>query len=304
MAVRQQDSGNSTGWTDACLLGFTALVKGVGGWAGGSQALLTDALNAVADAVRVKGTRSVHPSSLWIKMMLAALVLVGAIEASISGIGQLVNGPSQTLNGWAVAAFFVAVVIGEGLFILNYRRRLQQDRETAIRYAAEHRISLYASMLVAAGMALSVAGSGFDIPLFVYADPAASLLVAILVMVKALRLMLSFFENSSQLVARTKIIDPTPFIETVQRIQGVIEVRELKAQESLETVTVELVLSVNPRMTVKEAEEIAQRARDLLLHRFVQVVDVHVRVEPYHTGYPYKSNEELPDSGEQPTIVQ
>lgn len=302
MTVRQQDSGNSTGWTDACLLGFTALIKGVGGWLWGSQALLTDALNAVADAVR--GTRPGQQSSLWIKMLLATLVLVGAIEAFISGIGQLVNGPSQTLNGWAVAAFFVAVVIGEGLFIMGYRRRFQQDRESAIRYAADHRISLYASMLVAAGMALSVAGSGFDIPLFVYADPAASLLVAILVTVKVLRLISSFFESSSQTGKQSTVIDPTPFIETVQRIQGVIEVRTLKAQESLETVTVELVLSVNPRMTVKEAEEIAQRSRDLLMHRFVQVVDVHVRVEPYHTGYPYKSNEELPESGEQPTIVQ
>lgn len=302
MTVRQQDSGNSTGWTDACLLGFTALVKGVGGWFGGSQALLTDALNSVADAVR--GTRSPRHSSLWIKILLAALVLVGAIEASISGIGQLMNGPGQTLNGWAVAAFSVAVVIGEGLFVWGYRRRLRQDREAAIRYASEHRISLYASMLVAAGMALSVAGSGFDIPLFAYADPAASLLVAILVIVKALRLMSSFFESSPQKGAGLKTVDPKPFIETVQRIQGVIEVRELKAQESLETVTVELVLSVNPRMTVKEAEEIAQRSRDLLMHRFVRVVDVRVRVEPYHTGYPYKSNEELPESGEQPTIVQ
>ncbi|CAM4359089.1 cation diffusion facilitator family transporter [Saccharibacillus endophyticus] len=302
MTVRQQDSGNSTGWTDACLLGFTALVKGVGGWFGGSQALLTDALNSVADAVR--GTRSPRHSSLWIKILLAALVLVGAIEASISAIGQLMNGPGQTLNGWAVAAFSVAVVIGEGLFVWGYRRRLRQDREAAIRYAAEHRISLYASMLVAAGMALSVAGSGFDIPLFAYADPAASLLVAILVIVKALRLMSSFFESSSQKGAGLKMVDPKPFIETVQRIQGVIEVRELKAQESLETVTVELVLSVNPRMTVKEAEEIAQRSRDLLMHRFVRVVDVRVRVEPYHAGYPYKSNEELPESGEQPTIVQ
>lgn len=302
MTVRQQDSGNSTGWTDACLLGFTALIKGVGGWVGGSQALLTDALNSVADAVQ--GTRAPRLSSLWIKVLLAALVLVGAIEAFISGIGQLVNGPSQTLNGWAVAAFCAAVVIGEGMFILGYRRRFKQDREAAIRYAAEHRISLYASMLIAAGMALSVAGSGFDIPLFLYADPAAALLVAILVMVKALRLISSFFESSSQTNPSPEVIDPTPFIETVQRIQGVIEVRELKARESSETVTVELVLSVNPRMTVKEAEEIAQRSRDLLMHRFVRVVEVRVRVEPYHAGYPYKSNEELPESGEQPTIVQ
>jgi len=69
-------------------------------------------------------------------------------------------------------------------------------------------------------------------------------------------------------------------------------------------VKIELVLCVNPRMTVKEAEEIAQRSRDLLLHRFVQVIEVSVRVEPYHTGYPYKSNDDLLGSSEEPTIIQ
>ena len=158
------------------------------------------------------------------------------------------------------------------------------------------------SLLVAAGMAASIAGSGFDIPEMMYAEPAASVLIAVIAVIKAIRLLLRGLEESSS-ERKAQPVDPTPFTETVQRVRGVIEVRELQAAKELETVSIDLVLSVNPRMTVKEAEEVANRSRDLLMNRFVQVIEVKIRVEPYHTGYPYKSNEELSDS-EQPTIVQ
>ncbi|NGZ73689.1 cation diffusion facilitator family transporter [Saccharibacillus alkalitolerans] len=300
MTVRQQ-SGSSSGWTEVWALGAASLIKGAGGLAGGSQALLADALNSASDAVR--GSRSAGMQALTAKMLLAALVLVGAIEASISGVGRLLDDPGKAPGLGAVIAFFAAVFLSETLFVLRYRRLERENREAALKYAAEHRLALYASMFVAAGMALSIAGSGFGITEFVYADAAASLLVAAVAIVNALRIMLSVFKESPAAHKRSEE-DPTPFLETVQRVRGVIEVRELRAFRTSEVLKIELVLSVNPRMTVKEAEEVAQRSRDLLLHRFVQVIEVDVRVEPYHTGYPYKSNDELLGSGDQPTIVQ
>lgn len=306
MTVRQQNIEKSASRTDVLMLGAAALIKGIGGWVGGSPALLTDALNSAADAVRGSGERSVRPGGArkaLTKMLLAALILVGAIEAAISGIGRLMREPGETADVRAVAAFFAAVLLGEALFLLRYRRLSREQSETARQYATEHRFSLYASMLVAIGMALSVAGVAFDIPELVYADSAVSLLVAVIAIVKALRLMRWVFDESPAAAEHSEA-DPAPFVETVQRVRGVIEVRELHAYRSNDIVKIELILGVNPRMTVKEAEEVAQRSRDLLLHRFVQVIEVSVRIEPYHTGYPYKSNDDLLGSSEEPTIIQ
>lgn len=302
MTVRQQDTGKAAGWTDAYILGAASLIKAIGGWEGGSPAMLADALNSASDAVRSPSSGKRVSASL-VRILLAALLLVGAIEASISGFSRLLDGTQQSVGAHAVEAFCIAVIVGQGLFLYRYRRLAAEDREASRSYAAEQRLSLYASILVAAGMALSVAGSALNIPELMYADPAASILVAIIVMIKALRLILWVFKQSPAAFEKIQE-DPTPFLETVQRVRGVIEVRELLAFRSLETVEIHLVLSVNPRMTVKEAEEIAQRSRDLLIHRFVQVIEVKVRVEPYHVGYPYKSNEELLNNGEEPTIVQ
>lgn len=306
MTVRQQNIEKSASRTDVLIRGAAALIKGIGGWIGGSPALLTDALNSAADAVRGSGERSVQPGGVrkaLTKMLLAALILVGAIEAVISGVGRLMRDPGETADVRAVVAFFAAVVLGEALFLLRYRRLSREQAETARQYATEHRFSLYASMLVAVGMALAVAGAAFDIPELVYADSAVSLLVATIAIVKALRLMLWVFDQSPAASERSEA-DPAPFAETVQRVRGVIEVRELHAYRLNDTVKIELILGVNPRMTVKEAEEVAQRSRDLLLHRFVQVIEVSVRIEPYHTGYPYKSNDDLLGSSEEPTIIQ
>ncbi|WP_169577828.1 cation diffusion facilitator family transporter [Saccharibacillus kuerlensis] len=300
MTVRQKDTWNSTGGTDAYLLGAAALLKGIGGWMGGSHALLVDSLNSVSDAVR--STRFGKLQASLVGMLFAVLILVGAIEAVLSGIGQLLHSSQRTPNEWAAVAFFFAVVVSQVLFIIRYRQLEQEDREKARRYTKEHRLSMYASVFVAAGMVLWVVGKSFDIPELLYADPAASLLVALIAIIKALRLMLLIFGGSPTL-SKQRAEDPTPFLETVQRVRGVIEVRELRATKVAEAVKIDLILSVNPRMTVKEAEEVAQRSRDLLVHRFVQVVEVDVRVEPYHSGYPYKSNDDLLN-GDSPTIVQ
>ncbi|WP_172193975.1 cation diffusion facilitator family transporter [Saccharibacillus qingshengii] len=302
MTVRQQDIEKSSGWIDIGMLSAAALIKGIGGWIGGSPALMADALNSVSDAVR-SARRSGRESSLLVCMLLTVLVLVGAVEALLSGLGRLWDKIEQTADIHAFIAFFAAVVIAEGWFLFRYRKLSRTNAELARNYAGEHRFSLYGSMLVAAGMALSIAGSGFDIPELNHADSAAAILVAAVAVIKSLRLMRMFIREAPGMPNESEE-DPTPFVETVQRVHGVIEVRMLRAVRSVEMVKIDLTLSVNPRMTVKEADEIAQRSRDLLMHRFVQVIEVQVRVEPYHTGYPYKSNDELLGSADHPTIVQ
>ncbi|MCQ4086291.1 cation diffusion facilitator family transporter [Saccharibacillus sp. JS10] len=301
MAVRQQSSMNSTGWAGTYLLGFTILLKGIGGWFGGSQALLVDALNSVSDAFHSRNSKS-RSSMLGVRTLVVALIIVGLIEVFIKTIKNIQSGMNLVPNGWAVAAFLVTVVISQIVFMFGYRSRLYGDRQQAYFYLSQHRMSMYVWICVALGMALSIAGSGFDISFLTYADSVVALMVSVFVAVKGLVLLQATTATSSKDPLRT--VDSRPFIETVQRIQGVLEVRALKAIESFETVTIEAVLSVNPRITVKEAEDISQRARDLLMQRFVQVIEVRIRIEPYHTGYPYKSNEELPDNKEEPTIVQ
>ena len=95
------------------------------------------------------------------------------------------------------------------------------------------------------------------------------------------------------------------FMDTIQRVHGVITIEELKVQEygQIRHVNIEVKITVNPRTSVLEAQEIAERIRKLLTHRFIQVTDAKVHVVPYEPGYPYKSNFDLMDN-DMPTLPQ
>lgn len=90
--------------------------------------------------------------------------------------------------------------------------------------------------------------------------------------------------------------DSQRFMETIQRVYGIVTVEHLHAQETGHFITVDVTISVNPRITVQEAQEIADRAKNLLLARFPQVTHVQMQFISYQAGYPYKSNHELPDN--------
>ncbi|RIX50571.1 hypothetical protein D3P08_20060 [Paenibacillus nanensis] len=92
-------------------------------------------------------------------------------------------------------------------------------------------------------------------------------------------------------------------MQVVQRVEGVVTVESLRAREQGHYVVADIVISVNPRITVLEGQEIAKKVKTLLMHRFLHLSDVSVYVEPYDPGYPYKSNHD-PNQEHMPTLLQ
>lgn len=89
----------------------------------------------------------------------------------------------------------------------------------------------------------------------------------------------------------------------VQRVEGVVTVQSIRAREQGHYVVAEIVISVNPRITVLEGQDIAKRVKLLLMHRFLHLTEVSIYVEPYDPGYPYKSNHD-PNQEQMPTLLQ
>ncbi|MCM3632414.1 cation transporter dimerization domain-containing protein [Paenibacillus camelliae] len=89
----------------------------------------------------------------------------------------------------------------------------------------------------------------------------------------------------------------------VLRMMGVIAVESCEAREQGHYVIATLTINVNPKITVQEGYEIAQRVRWLLMHRFTHLSDAVIHVKPFTPEYPYKSNESS-SSEEISTILQ
>ena len=92
-------------------------------------------------------------------------------------------------------------------------------------------------------------------------------------------------------------------MELIQRIDGVLTVETVQPVLSGGRLTANIVISVNPRISVLEGSDIGRRVRQLVLGRFMHINDIRISVEPYHPSYPYKSNHD-PNQEQLPTLLQ
>lgn len=293
-----------------------AVAKGGLGYISGSKALMGDALYSGADAAskladilpwrtsQDKKNRRQSEDQRGSKEPLLAIlfsvfILMGGLQIAFSAIRDLTEGQSSTNAQLAFVTVLLSVFIKEAVFQYQYRYFKKIGDGSHAAYVNNHRFSLYTSITVLVGISLSMGGTYWH-PLY-YMDPIAALLAGCLILRKGYSLIASFIHSKHP--QELPVEEAANFIETVQRVHGVIRVEQLKALEQGNYVNLEVKISVNPRITVMEAQDISECARKLLQHRFVHVGEVHMDVVPYDPGYPYKSNYELPDN-DIPTLLQ
>ncbi len=111
------------------------------------------------------------------------------------------------------------------------------------------------------------------------------------------RLLRSFTPGAKERRGTMEHIDAesAELMQFVQRVPGVISVDSLKAREHGHYVVADVIIFVNPKITVLQGQEIGRRVKLLLMHRFHHLSDVNVRVEPYDGGFPYNMNIEQSD---------
>ncbi|PZT57575.1 cation diffusion facilitator family transporter [Paenibacillus silvae] len=296
-----------------------AVIKTGAGYMANSKSLLADGLYSASEAASslvglfpsksVKSKDKVQRERLreharaarpGMTVLLAVLILMGGLQLAISALGTLssdeIEAPGRSVLLIAVAA----LAVKEAIFQFQYRVFRKRNQSQAMSYALQHRRALYCSLIVLIGIIGSMAGEETGLNLLLYLDPITAILASGFIFYKGYRMIVDTVYGS--LVQELEQEDATDFKETVQRVYGIITIEHLIAREQEHDVTIELVISVNPRISILEAQEIANRAKTLLLTRFSHVKEVQVQAVPYDPGYPYKSNHELPDH--EATLIQ
>ena len=297
-----------------------ALAKGSAGYLSGSKALMGDALYSGADAAAklagvipwnskqnhknagaVRSREAQGNKEPMMAILLSVLILMGGLQIAFSAIRDLTRGHLSAPGQSALVAVLICIVFKEAIFQYQYRYFKKKGDGSHAAYADNHRFSLYTSITVFIGIALAMTGGYLNWHPLLYMDPIAALLTGCLIIRKGYSLITS--SVYSKKIQELPSEEAASFIETVQRVHGVIRVEHLKALEQGSYVNLHVKISVNPRISVMEAQDISECARKLLQHRFVHVGEVHMDVVPYDPGYPYKSNHELVDN-DIPTLLQ
>ena len=281
------------------LLGLV-FVKGSVGWLTGSKALLADACHSAADCASTftsyLGLRKARtepgtagqsrPPEATAAIVLSAFLLVVGIEMGVSSIRSVAYGVEEAPNAGAVVVIAAGIGIREGL--VRYKRRC--DSRCGLRgdRAGDNRSDVFASLTALVGASGAVVGDWLEQPFLYVLDPAAGLVVAVFV----IRMGYRMTSDVVRAAARSGMdeSDSQTMLEAVQRIDGVVAVDEVTAREQGHYVVLDVVIRVNPRISVFEGQDVALRVRRHLKKRFLHVMDVNVKVKPYDPGFPYKSN--------------
>lgn len=281
-----------------------ALFKGIIGWLSGSKALLADAFRTAAEVaagvaaisgLRASRRRKLDHSTTGTEtedlrgetattILLSVVLLIIGLEIGISAIRDISDGVTSAPH-WSSAAAIMLTMIVQQLFFP------EKDRLTGI----------YCSAAALVGASGAIIGEMLSMPVLYYFDPAAAIVIAVIVVINGYRMATVFIRKDGHLTSTDE--NPDELLQLVQRVEGVITVQSMKAKEHGHYVIAEMVISVNPRISVLEGQEIAKRVKQLVMKRFIHVTDVSIYVEPYDPGYPYKSNHD-PNQEQMPTLLQ
>lgn len=318
MTREQAGSYDSVTWLSILNHSGLSLFMGVIGLLSGSIALFAGALYSAADAISEVSEKLQFP--IWktrtranvddprrnsvrppITIMLTVFLIMGGIQMGIFAISAISNRDMVPPTSLAGVAIVLSIALKEAVFQFQLRKFQAVQGEQARNRWGYHRISVYSFVIALIGIFGAITGEEMNLPLLLYLEPITALTIACLILWRGYRMIVGTIYGS--LVSGSIHEDTSHFVETIQRVQGVISVDELRAEEQGHYVYVVARISVNPRITMIEAQDIANRAKMLLINRFSHVSEVNIQVVPYDPGYPYKSNHQESGS-DMPNLLQ
>ncbi|MDM5197367.1 cation diffusion facilitator family transporter [Fictibacillus enclensis] len=250
-----------------------------------SEALRADGLNNVTDIIAslavligLKLSRKPpdkdHPyghwksetiASLTASFIMAAVGLQVLFEA-VSSMFSVVKESPDLIAGWT--GLFCAAVM---YFVYRYNQALAKKiNNSAVNAAAKDNLS---DVWVSIGSAVGIFGSQLNLP---WLDPLTALIVGLLICKTAWNI---FKDASHQLSDGFDENLITSYRETIQYVEGVKGVKEIKARNYGNNAVVDIVIFVKSTLDIKAAHDISTIVEKTLVKKH-DVYNVHVHVEP------------------------
>jgi len=258
------------------------------GWIGHSQALIADGMHTLSDLLSdvlvlfgarqgAKAADAEHPygharieTAVTLALSLI-LIAVGIAIAARAALRLMSAGPPQIPSLLTLGVALLTLVAKEGLY--RYTIRIARRERSALLSASawHHRSDAFSSIIVAVGIAGTIAGVPF-------LDAVAAIGVA---------LMIVRMGGELGYGAIAELIDTGASAEQLRRIRelilavpGVDALHLLKTRRAAGMVLVDVHLLVNGKLSVSEGHHISETVRARLIREIDEVVEVMVHIDP------------------------
>lgn len=270
------------------VLGLNLAVAGAKlgyGWASGSVAMSADGVQSLLDglanvvglvgiAVAARPPDRDHPYGheryeTLASMAIAGMMAIGVVEVLRGAIESLRSGSRPEVTGFSFAILLGTMAVNAGVSWWERRagRRLGSDLLAA---DARHTLSdVLVSLAVVAGLAGERAGLGG-------ADAAISFVVAGTIAWAAWGIV----REATLVLSDATFADPRALLAAILAAPGVETAHNLRARSSGGRLWVEVHVTVDPRLTVKQAHEVATAVEGYVRDAEGPATQAIVHVEP------------------------
>lgn len=266
------------------------IAKLVGGIAGSSFALISDAINSLGDSL----TSIVVVFALWFAQRpaddehpyghtkaeaiaashVALLIIASALYIGWEAI-QRWNEPHDIPPAWTLWIAGANVIIKEWLY--RYKRGVgsRTGSSAIIASAVDHRSDALCSGAVLIGL-LIVRWGG---PSFIWADELAAMAVVLVILWSGVNL---FRSSTSELLdLQADAVWVHEIRVAAEAVPGVRAVEKLRVRKTGIEHLADIHIQVDAKLSVEEGHRIGHEVKDLLIHRFDSLRDVLVHLEPF-----------------------
>src|SRR5690625_43448 len=282
-------------WVGIIVNILLTIIKTVGGIVSGSRALIADALHSASDIVgsnvilfavkiSVQPPDEEHPyghgkAENIASIIIAFLLIAVGIEISISSVNVFFGEKPVAPGMLALIVIILSILIKEALFHYKYRLGKKYQSTALISEAWHHRSDSLSSIAALIGIGAAILGERYDIPLLVYGDAVAGIAVSLIV----IKVGYDLAKDASN-VMMEKVLDKEkvqPYKDTVKNIAGVLLIDQMYARTHGRYVIIDIKISVNPKITVREGHDIAAMVKEALLNNHKDIEDVLVHINPF-----------------------
>ena len=206
----------------------------------------------------------------YASMVIGVLLILAAIEVGSSAVASLVSGV-HAAEVTPVSFVVMGATLAINVLVTRFERREGKRLNSDVLMAdASHTLSdAMVSTGVIVGLALVWAGF-----------PIADSVMALVVMVAILYTAVDVFRAAFETLSDKARIPEEEIRAAVEAIPGVGNAHRIRTRGTRGDVYADLHVLVDPRMTVAVSHELADRIESEIIHRFPQVKDILVHIEP------------------------
>lgn len=264
------------------------------GYFGKSDAVFADGIHSAADVfasvivllvikLANKPADQEHPYGHGkAEVIVSGIVGILLFFVSIYIVYEAIAGFFHPISTPNIMAMWVAI-ISYGTKEILYRYSLKIGKQYSSKaieaIALDHKADIVASVAAAIGVILSIIGDKFNLPLLLYGDKVASIVVAYLIFKIAKEMLKEAFDILLERNIESDILNE--YVSLISSFSDVKRIDRIRAREHGHYVIVDLRVSINHDKTIKEGHDLSREIKKVLMNKHDNIEEVLIHLNPY-----------------------